>query len=539
MNLFLHIGTEKTGTTTLQRFFSINKEALLDLDYCFPNEKGNNHTFLTTYAAENFDKVKDLLIYQNIDQSTSQEDFRFEIEDYLLKIVSNKKSKEKTLILTNEHCSSRLKTKHEISLLKKLFDKVGLNTKVIIYLRRQDEYLSSLYSTYIKTGGTKNLLTFLNQNKKTYRFRYYEILKLWSDIFGKKNIIIKIFEKEALLNSNIIHDFLRTIGVFDFERFDIPKGQNKSMDVNSLEFLRNLNLQMPHFIDNKINDERNAIIELLKQLSLGEKIPPNIISIKAFYDSFAESNTKVAKEFLGTPSLFVEQKVKELLSNEILEEKNDLHMAFHIFLKLWKLKSANKESRNIELPILRLPNLITKKKKFNFLKRNKNRNIFFITGLSGTGKSALYYYFLENPLKGFAFFDYDESRIKLRDSKDIDDFRIKQYHWWMDIARKTVETNKLTPVIFGHALRPLNILINPLDDFFTFKDHHFGLLTCTNEERKKRLINRGQPHLFEGHKKWHDYYLEDEKKHCEFEIDTTNLKIEEVASKVKEFLLNY
>ncbi len=539
MNLFLHIGTEKTGTTTLQRFFSINKDALLDLDYYFPNEKGNNHTFLTTYAAENFDKVKDLLIYQNIDQSTSQEDFRLEIEGYLLKIVSNKKIKAKTLILTNEHCSSKLKTKHEINLLKKLFDKVGLNTKVVIYLRRQDEYLISLYSTYIKTGGTENLLSFINHNNKTYRFYYYQMLQLWADVFGKSNIIIKIFEKEELINGNIIHDFLHTIDIVDFQGLEIPTDRNKSMDAKSLEFLRNLNLEMPHFIGNEVNDEREAIIKLLTQLSFEEKIPTNITSIKAFYNSFAESNTKVAAAFLGIPSLFAEQETKELLFNEVLEEKNDLHMAFHIFSELWKLNSTHKETINIEMPKLRLPNRIIKNRRFNFLKRNKNRSIFFITGLSGTGKSALYYYFLENPLKGFAFFDYDESGIKLKDFKDLNNFRIKQYHWWMEIARKTVETNKLTPVIFGHALCPLNILMNPFDDFFTFKDHHFGLLTCTDEERKNRLTKRGQAHLFEGHKRWHDYYLEDERKHLEFEIDTTSLGINEVASKVEKFILNY
>ena len=535
--VYLHIGTEKTGTTTLQRFFSVNKDALLKMGYYYPNEKGNNHTFLATYAAENIEKVKDLLIYQNIKDNISHEGFRKEIESYLTRIVTNRKKKKENIVFSNEHISARLQTIKEIITLKKLFDQFDFDTKIIIYLRRQDEYLISLFNTYIQTGGTDKLLTFKDQNKEAYRFKYYKLLKLWSDVFGRSNINVRVFEKDAFVNKDIIHDFLHTIGIDDVQGFVIPNDQNKSLDAKSIEFLRNLNYQMPHFVGDTINTERQDLIKQLEKLPFTEKIPTNLVSIKAFYDSFTISNSKVASDFLGKSTLFSKQETKKLLPDEVLEEKNDIHQAFYVFSALWKLNTNAKEKSKFSELTKRLPAYTKARNPFGLLKRNKSKNIFFITGLSGTGKSALYYYFLENPIKGFAFYDYDESRVKQIDYNDLDSFRIQQYHWWMDIARKTVEEKKLTPVIFGLSLRPLNILINPFNDFFSFKDHHFGLLTCENQERENRLKNRGQEKLFDGHLEWHDMYLEDIRNHCEFEIDTTNRSIEQVGFAVKEFIL--
>ncbi|MCF6171602.1 MAG: hypothetical protein L3J31_00165 [Bacteroidales bacterium] len=111
------------------------------------------------------------------------------------------------------------------------------------------------------------------------------------------------------------------------------------MDANKLEFLRNLNFHFPHFIDNKMNTKRAKIIKLLQQLPSGEKIPNNIVSLKAFYDSFTESNNKVAKEFLGIPTLFLERETEPLLPDEMFGEQNNVHQFSHIFSELWKLNA--------------------------------------------------------------------------------------------------------------------------------------------------------------------------------------------------------
>lgn len=359
MILYFHIGTEKTATTTLQYFLLKNKDALEGLGYYFPTEKGSNHTYLATYAAENFDKVNDLLIYQNIKTQTTQTEYRNTIEEYFnnftnktvfdknillffkkkyLKGNSNKtKEFNSNLILSNEHCSTRLKTKQEIQRLKKLFDNVGFKTKIVVYLRRQDEYLISLYSTYILHGGTHKLSEFIKNKEIRFRFNYQIMLQFWVSVFGRENIIVRIFEKETLSNNNIMYDFLNSIGIKDHSEFIIPSDQNKSMDAKSLEFLRNLNFHMPHFVNNKINSQRAAIIELLKQLPFTEKVATNNIPLKAFYESFTESNNGIAKEFFNTDTLFKEKDTKPVLSDENLEEEIDNSHYFYLFSELWKL----------------------------------------------------------------------------------------------------------------------------------------------------------------------------------------------------------
>jgi len=280
-----------------------------------------------------------LLIYQDMDLHISQAQFRGEIKKYLNGVVNKRHSKCHSLILTNEHCSSRLITKPEIMRLKNMLDDVCVQPKIFIYLRRQDDYIISLYNTYIKTGGKENLFAFLKNKHRAYRFNYGTIIQLWADVFGKENMIVRAFEKEKLKGENIAQDFLKSIGIDDFSGFVIPTNQNKSMDAKKLEFVRNLNFYFPHFIDHKINEERRVIIDLLNQLtSVGEKIPNNIVSLKAFYETFTESNKKIAREYLGLSELFMERESKALLPDNMLDEQLDVQQTFEIFSELWKLK---------------------------------------------------------------------------------------------------------------------------------------------------------------------------------------------------------
>lgn len=65
MRIFLHIGAEKTGTSSVQRFFSRNREALKAAGYLYPASAGNENHMALAAAAQNDDVRDDLrMIYQ-------------------------------------------------------------------------------------------------------------------------------------------------------------------------------------------------------------------------------------------------------------------------------------------------------------------------------------------------------------------------------------------------------------------------------------------------------------------------------------------
>ena len=76
MKVFLHIGLEKTGTTTIQRTFVRNKEYFESIGFRYPVFNGEeNHVALYNYSkAENV--IDELRIYAGLKSADDVTEFR-------------------------------------------------------------------------------------------------------------------------------------------------------------------------------------------------------------------------------------------------------------------------------------------------------------------------------------------------------------------------------------------------------------------------------------------------------------------------------
>jgi len=166
------------------------------------------------------------------------------------------------------------------------------------------------------------------------------------------------------------------------------------------------------------------------------------------------------------------------------------------------------------------------------------KKIVFIAGIGGTGKTAIVYHFMENPIKGFTFYDFDRGKYKIPpyDSFHLP-WRTKMNNWWLEVAHNEYEIKGNIAVISGICLYPRQIIELPNAKYFKKEDIIFGHLTCEHEVRKKRLFDRGSPHHWKGHIPWYDEFFKEMKDGNAYEIDTTNVSIKEVAEDVKDWLL--
>ena len=167
------------------------------------------------------------------------------------------------------------------------------------------------------------------------------------------------------------------------------------------------------------------------------------------------------------------------------------------------------------------------------------KKVIFISGLGGTGKSSVVHYFLENPIKGFTFFDFDKGKYKAPpyDKPHLHgEWRVKQNRWWLSVANKEYEKNKDIPVVVGLSRYPRQLLSFPEAKEFNQENIHFGLLTCNDDARKERLHGRGDPHHWQGKKDWYDEFFHEMELVNAHVIDTSKLTIEEVAQDIKEWL---
>ena len=185
---WLHIGTEKTGSTSIRNYLALNRAALLSQGYLYPRTPGpTNHYALTAFALDDA-RIEGTRRTLGIGDQESVARFRAGFMDSLERETAT--SGASTVIFSNELLSSRLRSPAELARIKALCDGIARETKIVVYLRNQADFLVSRYTNIVWEGGTKE-----------FRFRgppaladYSRLLDRWAQAFGRENIVARRFE---------------------------------------------------------------------------------------------------------------------------------------------------------------------------------------------------------------------------------------------------------------------------------------------------------------------------------------------------------
>jgi hypothetical protein len=289
LDLYLHIGTEKTGTTSVQKFMELNRDLLNRYSVIYPRAPGTaNHLALAGMAQNRHDG--ELQSKLNISSGEDLLAFRMKLAEQLAaELSANKYAK---AVMSNEHCSSRLKTDEEVSFLRDFLSRFFDQIYVIVYLRRQDEFLLSTYSTQIKCGRTKRL-RLPGEGVIRDRYDYWHLLSRWARVFGNDRLICRRYERSSLVNGSIIDDFLTAAGLdlsLDYER---PAALNESLDADCLEFLRLMNKHVGESF------RARKLVRSLEEISNGPLLglPEDMLS--SFMSQLRDSNGRVAESHFG------------------------------------------------------------------------------------------------------------------------------------------------------------------------------------------------------------------------------------------------
>ena len=318
--LYLHIGLPKTGTSSIQWLVSHNYEKLLDQGLLYPlsgrmKDGKNCHYKLSNRLTWQHYKLAAPLRWIKGPESLSDKVLNSYLEK--IKVLEDeiaKKSPNKILISDDNFTwlsPESIKWLHDIFLK-------NYKVKILIYLRRQDDFIISFYTQQTKRRKTiKDICEYIEDFK--YLLNYYNLVKPWTETFGKENIIIKPFEKEQFLNNNLRDDFFASIN-FLAENYDFlsEKEINVRPNIKTIKimaFLNKINSKYPYVfkrktvdlyfskVFNRLLDGNSKITKLIF------KIPDWLISeeLMSFQQrielmkEFEESNQKVAREYLNRP----------------------------------------------------------------------------------------------------------------------------------------------------------------------------------------------------------------------------------------------
>ncbi|MBF7048009.1 hypothetical protein IY804_07995, partial [Campylobacter volucris] len=168
-----------------------------------------------------------------------------------------KKNNFGNVVISSEHLSSRLQDVKEIKRCRKILHILGFREiKIIVYLREQSNMAPSSYSTELKAGKNDDLKL---PNEFEYLGEYKQMLNKWINVFGKENMIVRLFDTNEFYKGDLLKDFIYNINLKWDDKFIIPSKQNESLDLIGMELLKRINKYLPWQVDNKINSLRGDV----------------------------------------------------------------------------------------------------------------------------------------------------------------------------------------------------------------------------------------------------------------------------------------
>ena len=250
--VYLHIGGEKTGTTTLQHFLTRNASELQRAGYYYPCETNN----ICFDNGAHF-PVAACLISERTDfvSEERQHDLPF-VLGALAEAVSATK---RPIILSCEHFSSRLSRTRQLETLRDALSADEI--KVIYYIREPSDLALAAWSTRIFFGEKLKFSTDDVTPENRY-FNHLETLNLWGSVFGEQNLIVREYNRASLAEGDIRKDFCALLGI-QTAPMEFEEDQNRSLDAQRLQVLRYINCALSEFRESEVEWRRAQNIRQL------------------------------------------------------------------------------------------------------------------------------------------------------------------------------------------------------------------------------------------------------------------------------------
>ena len=276
--IFLHIGQPKTATTTIQNFLSINQAKLIKHGWLYPNA---GRQYAAHHLLGNFFRAAPIHWIGQADPAQVMADLKREIDE----------SNCDNIILSTESLYFAENPDQFAAYLK------DFDVSVVVFLRRQDEWIESAYQENLKNGetrlGPEGYLAALSNS-----LAYADRIATWAAAFGKRKILVHGFEATAE-KLPVEQVFMNLIGAPFVPDLVLPPTQNERLNRDCTTFL------IMFAASPRVDLKHQMIKDILVKYSQAN---PDTASLRNVYppqrrheivESRNEGNAIVARDYLG------------------------------------------------------------------------------------------------------------------------------------------------------------------------------------------------------------------------------------------------
>ena len=282
--IILHIGAAKTGSSAIQAFLRRNAQAFAECGFIVPDRYLGLSANIT---GEHVWAIQERINAADKSGLVAR-----------LEQAAELAGEGKTLLISAENLSNLGNHQYLAEALKRS------DARVILYIRRQDELLTSAWQQW-HSKVESDFNAWLLKGLKTYG-HWDRLTGDWENAVGPGRLVVRIFERDAMVDHDLLKDFVAAIGLGDdkaaFE-YDLGVVNPSFSDVITPLVAGNTRL----FEDANDNHFFNFLLKIDQEMFSGAKKVSLISrasreSICAYYQ---EINARVCnKYFPGRPQLF-------------------------------------------------------------------------------------------------------------------------------------------------------------------------------------------------------------------------------------------
>lgn len=285
-SIYLHIGMNKTGTTSIQSYSLKNRQTLIQNGILYPETGLINKAHYAISATLSFHNPS-----IPIEWRKKKHELKKELKNEI------KENIRKTIISSEDFLLNKPFTE-----LKSFFK--GYSLKAVIYLRRHDHWWLSAYTQAVKmkhlppwNQGPQGFINFNRKKNKTYG-DYRHLVDRWANAIGKENVIVRPYEA-AQNQPDLAADFFKAIGEPALAE-QLPRmavRENSSLPMASVQLMD---------IFQRIDAEPELHQKLLAHARLfgqndtrhvRDMVNPQFL--RNLVDSYQEDYAYIAREYLG------------------------------------------------------------------------------------------------------------------------------------------------------------------------------------------------------------------------------------------------
>lgn len=239
----VHIGTEKTGTTTVQTLFTHARHELRSIGVHYLRSPGRPYARDLAAAAVG-DGVDEFLTVELGLADADRPAFAADVTARVAAEAAELGADVHTVFVSCEHFHSRLVHLEQVERLAAILEPLGGPVEILCYLRPQAELVRSHYSTRLRTGETRSLAEVVAEQlrRENPYVDYLGMLERYAAVFGEDAIDLRVYDRAQLIDGDIVADVAGVVGVAPaLLEAAGPARVNESISLAGQELLREFN----------------------------------------------------------------------------------------------------------------------------------------------------------------------------------------------------------------------------------------------------------------------------------------------------------